>query len=77
MVLLQGGRLAAAGVGLGLGLAFVLARALASRVVGLAAWDTAVFVSVAALLALVSLAAAYVPAREATRIDPLRVLRRA
>jgi predicted permease len=77
MVLLQGGRLAAAGVGSGLGLAFALARALASRIEGLAAWDTGVFGLVAALLALVSLAATYLPAQEATRIDPLRTLRRA
>jgi hypothetical protein len=77
MVIAQGGRLTAAGVGMGLGLAFLLARILASRITGLAAWDTAVFASVAALLALVSLAAVYLPAQEATRVDPLRVLRRA
>jgi predicted permease len=77
MVLAQGGRLAAAGVGMGLGIAFLLARVLASRIAGLAAWDTLVFSSVAALLALISIAAAYLPAQAATRIDPLRVLRRA
>jgi ABC-type antimicrobial peptide transport system permease subunit len=76
MVIAQGGRLTAAGVGMGLGLAFLLARVLASRITGLASWDTAVFASVAALLALVSLAAVYLPAQEATRVDPLRVLRR-
>ncbi len=76
MVLAQGGRLTAAGVCLGLAAAFLLARVMAGVVVGMAAWDTTVFASVAALLAFVSLAAAYVPAQDATRTDPLRVLRR-
>jgi putative ABC transport system permease protein len=76
MVLAQGGRLTAAGVCLGLAAAFLLARVMASVVVGMAAWDTTVFASVAVLLAFVSLAAAYVPAQDATRTDPLRALRR-
>ncbi len=76
MVLAQGGRLTAAGVCLGLAAAFLLARLMATVVVGMAAWDTTVFASVAALLSFVSLAAAYVPAQDATRTDPLRALRR-
>jgi ABC-type lipoprotein release transport system permease subunit len=42
----------------------------------MAAWDTIVFASVAALLAAVSLVAAYIPAQDATRTDPLSALRR-
>lgn len=76
MVLVEGGQLTAAGVCLGLGAALLLARAMASVVVGMAAWDSTVFASVAALLAAVSLAAAYIPAQQATRTDPLRALRR-
>jgi ABC-type antimicrobial peptide transport system permease subunit len=76
MVLAQGGQLTAAGVCLGLAAAFLLARVMASVVVGMAAWDTTVFACVAALLAAVSLAAVYVPARDATRTDPLTALRR-
>jgi putative ABC transport system permease protein len=76
MVLVQGGQLTAAGVCLGLAAAFLLARVMASVVVGMAAWDTTVFACVAGLLAIVSLAAVYVPARDATRTDPLSALRR-
>jgi putative ABC transport system permease protein len=75
MVLAHGGQLAAAGVCLGLACAFAGARVMASIVVGLAPWDTTVFATVAALLAVVSLAAAYLPAQDATRTDPLRALR--
>jgi ABC-type antimicrobial peptide transport system permease subunit len=75
MVLAEGAQLTVTGVCLGLGASIALTRAMASLVVGLTTWDPAVFVSVAALLALVSLAAAYIPARDATRIDPLRALR--
>jgi predicted permease len=76
MVLAQGGQLTAAGVSAGLVAAFILSRAMASVVVGMAAWDTIVFASVAALLAAVSLVAAYIPAQDATRTDPLSALRR-
>jgi putative ABC transport system permease protein len=76
MVLKEGARLTLAGVCLGLGASIAVTRVMASVVVGLAAWDPAVVASVAALLALVSLVAAYVPARGATRTDPLRALRR-
>jgi putative ABC transport system permease protein len=76
MVLAQGGQVTAAGVCLGLAAAFLLARVMASVVVGMAAWDTTVFTGVAVLLAAVSLAAVYVPARDATRTDPLSALRR-
>ena len=76
MVLVQGGQLTAAGVVVGLTAAYVLARVLGSVVVGMATWDTTVFAAVAALLAGVSLVAAYIPAQDATRTDPLRALRR-
>jgi putative ABC transport system permease protein len=76
MVLAEGGQLTAAGVCVGLAAAFMVARLLGSVVVGMATWDTMVFASVAALLATVSLAAAYIPARDATRTDPMCVLRR-
>ncbi len=77
MVLLEGAQLTVAGVGLGLGASIALTRVLAGLVPGLSAWDPAVFASVAALLALASMVSAYVPARGATRTDPLRALRRA
>jgi putative ABC transport system permease protein len=76
MILWQGGRLTTAGVLLGLGTAFGLSRVMSSAIFGIATWDPAVFAAVAALLAAVSISAAYVPALAATRVDPVRTLRR-
>lgn len=76
MVLAQGGQLTAAGVSFGLIAAFLLARVMGSVVVGMATWDMTVFAAVALLLAVVSLVAAYIPAQDATRTDPLSALRR-
>jgi ABC-type antimicrobial peptide transport system permease subunit len=76
MILRQGGRLTIAGVALGLGAAFTLSRVMSSAVFGIATWDPAVFAAVATLLAAVSLTAVYLPALAATRVDPMRTLRR-
>jgi predicted permease len=76
MFLRQGGRLTLAGVAFGLGAAVSTSRALSSVVFGMATWDPGVFAGVAALLAAVSITAAYVPALAATRVDPMRTLRR-
>jgi ABC-type antimicrobial peptide transport system permease subunit len=76
MILWQGGRLTTAGVVLGLGAAFTLSRVMSSAVFGLATWDPSVFAVVAVLLAAVSISAVYVPALAATRVDPMRTLRR-
>src|SRR5262249_24378624 len=65
----------------GLGLAFGVAAALAvsslvSRLLyGMNAMDPATFLGVGLLLTLVALVASYVPARRASRLDPLRALR--
>jgi predicted permease len=75
MVVLQGVRLAAVGVVIGLGSAFGLARLVASLLFGVKAWDPAVFVSVPIVLALVALAAVWLPALRASRVDPLVALR--
>jgi predicted permease len=75
MVLAEGGRLTAAGIAFGVVTAFASTRVLGSRVVGIAQWDTTVFAGVAALLALVALAAAYLPAQQATDTDPVKALR--
>lgn len=76
MVLAQGGRLTAAGVVLGLAAAASLSRVMASMIFGIATWDPAVFAAVAALLGFVGLAAVYIPALSATRVDPITTLRR-
>ena len=75
MVVRQGVVLAAAGVAVGVLASLVAARALRTMVFGITAHDPTTFVVVAALLALVAVVASYVPARRATRIDPLVALR--
>ena len=76
-VLGQGARMAFAGVGIGLVAALGLARVMAqsSLLFGVRAVDPLTFGGVALLLIVVALAACYVPARRATRADPLTALR--
>jgi len=64
-------------VGLALGLvgAFAAARTLKSMVFGLTTTDPSTIGAVAILLAGISLAASYLPARSAARVDPARTLR--
>jgi predicted permease len=75
MVLFQGVRLIVPGAMIGIAggvAAAMLARSLLFRV---SAWDPAIFAIVTALLAIVTLAASYVPARTATKVDPMVALR--
>jgi putative ABC transport system permease protein len=74
-VLLDGGRLAAVGLALGLGAALVLTRLMASLLYGVAPSDPVALVAAAIVLAMVALAACYLPARRATRVDPMVALR--
>ena len=74
-VVAQSARLAAVGVIFGVGAALALSRLMASLVFGIDTWDPAVFASVAAILTIVALAAAYVPALRATRVSPLDTFR--
>jgi len=64
-----------AGVVLGLAGAFVVARFLTSMLYGVGMYDPATFLGVAALLIAVALAASYIPARRAMRVDPIVALR--
>jgi putative ABC transport system permease protein len=75
LVLAQGLRLAAVGVLIGIGAALVLTRLMVNLVFGVQTYDPGVLGSVVALLATVALAAAYIPARRATRVSPLDALR--
>ena len=77
MVVLQGMRLAGLGVIIGVGAAFALSRYMSTLLFGVEARDPLVFVGVPLLLALVALLAVWVPARRASRIDPLGALRSA
>ncbi len=75
LMLGSGLRLALIGTALGLAAAFVLARLMSSLLFGVSATDPLTFLSVAALLTLVALAACYIPARRAMRVDPMVALR--
>ena len=77
MVVLQGMRLAMVGVILGIGAALGLSRYMSALLFGVEARDPLVFIGVPALLAIVALAAVWIPARRASRIDPLGALRSA
>ena len=63
------------GIALGLTGALALTRALSSLLYGVGATDPATFAAVALLFLVVALAASYIPARRATRIDPMAALR--
>lgn len=75
MVLAEGLRLTAAGVGLGTGGALVFTRVMVSLIFGVTTYDPAVFAGVALLLGVASLLAALIPAHRATRANPLDAVR--
>jgi putative ABC transport system permease protein len=75
MVLRQSAGLTALGMAIGLAGAGMLARVASTLLVGVTPSDPATYSAVVATLLVVSLAAAYVPARRAMRIDPARALR--
>jgi predicted permease len=74
-VVANGMRLAVIGIVLGLGGALALTRLLGTLLYGIGASDPGTFAGVAAILSMVALLACYIPARRATRVDPLIALR--
>jgi predicted permease len=75
LVLKQGATLVSVGVVIGLGAAFGLTRLVASSLFGITAVDPLTFAGTSLVLVLVSLAASYLPARRATKVDPIIALR--
>jgi putative ABC transport system permease protein len=75
LVLGQGVRLALAGVVVGVAGALVLTRFLRTAVFGVGIGDPATYAGVTAVVVLVALAACWIPARRATRVEPMTALR--
>jgi predicted permease len=75
LVVGQGMRLAAAGLILGLIVAFAAMRVMSSLLFGVSAHDPVTFVGVSLVLAAAAVLACYIPARRATKVDPIIALR--
>ena len=75
LIITQGMRVVAVGVVIGLAGSLVASRLMTKLVYGVSVTDPLTYAGVAALLAAVALVASYIPARRATRIDPLVAMR--
>jgi putative ABC transport system permease protein len=75
LIVSQGFKLVLLGLGIGLIGAYALTRVISSLLFGVTTKDPMTFAAVAVMLAFVALLACYIPARRATRLDPLRALR--
>jgi predicted permease len=75
LILANGMAMVVAGVVVGLGLSMLLAKGMNSLLYGIGIFDPASFLLTAALLVLVALAACYIPARRAMKVDPIVALR--
>ena len=75
MVVAQGARVVGIGVAIGVAVAFTVTRALGSLLFGVQAVDVTTFVAMSLSMLAIGLLASYVPARRASRVDPIESLR--
>jgi putative ABC transport system permease protein len=75
LVIGHGARMAFVGVAIGIGAALGLTHLMANQLFGVSAHDPLTFAGVAMLLIVVAVAASYIPARRAMRVDPMIALR--
>jgi macrolide transport system ATP-binding/permease protein len=75
LITTEGMRLAVIGVVIGFLLSLALSRVLSSVLIGVSAYDVTIFILIPPLLAMVAFVACVVPARKATKVDPLVALR--
>jgi putative ABC transport system permease protein len=75
LIVWQGFKLVSVGVTIGLVLAFILTRLMQSLLFGVSATDPVTFAAISAVLVTVAMLASYIPARKATKVDPMVALR--
>ena len=75
LILGHGAKMVLIGVAVGIAASLALTRLMAKLLFGVRAYDPLTFLAVACLLILVALAASYIPARRAMRVDPIVALR--
>ncbi len=75
LVIRRGMRLALIGIAVGLAAGAAITQLLGSLLIEFSPWDPTTFIGVSAILIIVAALASYLPARRATRIDPITALR--
>jgi predicted permease len=75
LIMKEGAKFSFSGIAMGLAGAFMVTRLLAGQLFGVAPLDPATFVGVSVVMGVVTMAACYIPARRAMRVDPMAALR--